>query len=244
MSQTLKKAKTSAGEPCRLVNPILHTIDKHRPNCFNELYPKCRGIIDASEIKVQAPSSLVLNSCSYSCYKSHNTFKGNKVIAPSGEIIHVSLLYVDSISNKELVKKSGLLKLLKPGDQLMADKGFVIPDGLTLVGCSITMLTFLSSKTQFPKDKLLKSTKIHNVRVHIERAIRRVKEFHYFDRVTFHNGRKHYSNLDSSLLDSQLSRPTILSYQSLMSLVKPIIRLYSFMCAKQVLPDHKAQLPD
>ena len=115
--------------------------------------------------------------------QSHNTFKGNIVIARSGEIIHVSLLYEGSISDQELVKKSGLLKLLEPGDELMADKGFVIQDLLTPIGCSVTMPAFLSSKTQFAKDKLLKSKEIHNVRVHVERAIRRVKEFHYFDRV-------------------------------------------------------------
>ena len=161
--------------------PSRAKIDKHMPNCFKELYPKCRGIIDASDIKVQAPSSSVLNSCSYSCYKSHNTFKGNIVIAPSGAIIHVSLLYEGSISDKELVKKSGLLNLLEPGDQLMADKGFVIQDLLTPIGCSVTMPAFLSSKTQSAKDELLKSKEIHNVRVHVERAIRRVKEFHYFD---------------------------------------------------------------
>ena len=62
----------------------------------------------------------------------------------------------------------------------MADKGFLIQDLLTPIGCSVTMPPF-SSKTQFSKDELLKSTEIHNVRVHVERAIRRVKEFHYFD---------------------------------------------------------------
>ena len=65
----------------------------------------------------------------------------------------------------------------------MADKGFVIQDLLTPIGCRVTMPAFLSSKTQFAKNELLKSKEIHNVRVHVERAIRRVKEFHYFDRV-------------------------------------------------------------
>ena len=95
----------------------------------------------------------------------------------------MSLLYKGSILGKELVKKSGLLKLFEPGDELMADKGFVIQDLLAPIGCSVTMPSFLSSKTQFAKDELLKRKEIHNVRVHVERAIRRVKEFHYFDRV-------------------------------------------------------------
>lgn len=163
--------------------PSQSKIQKHMPKCFKKLYPKCRGIIDASEIKVQKPSSMVLNSEMYSSYKSHTTLKGNVVIAPSGEIIHISALFEGSISDKELVRQSGLLPLLEPGDQLMADKGFVIQDLLTPIHCEITVPSFLSSKKQFSKKDLQHSKQIHNLRVHVERAIRRVKEFHYFDHV-------------------------------------------------------------
>ena len=93
--------------------PSRAKIKKHMPT-FKSLYPDCRGIIDASEIKVQAPSSLVLNSEMYSSYKTHTTYKGNVVISPSGEIIHISSLFEGSISDKELVKQSGLLSLLQP----------------------------------------------------------------------------------------------------------------------------------
>lgn len=163
--------------------PSWSKIKKHMPKCFKELYPKCRGIIDASEIKVQAPSSMVLNSELYSSYKSHTTYKGNVVISPSGEIIHVSSLFQGSISDKELVRQSGLLPLLEPGDQLMADKGFTIQDLLSPIGCEVVMPAFLSSKGQFSKKELSTSKQIHNLRVHVERAIRRVKEFHFFDRI-------------------------------------------------------------
>ena len=121
----------------------------------------------------------------YSSYKSHTTFKGNVVISPSGEIIHISSLFEGLISDKELVRQSGLLPLLQPGDQIMADKGFVIQDLLTPLGCSVVMPSFLSNKQQFSKGELQNSKKIHNLQVHVERAItgRRVKEFHFFDRV-------------------------------------------------------------
>lgn len=119
----------------------------------------------------------------HSSYKSHTTYKGNVVISPSGEIIHISSLFEGSISDKELVRQSGLLPLLQPGDQIMADKGFVIQDLLTPLGCSVVMPSFLSSKQQFSKGELQDSKKIHNLRVHVERAIRRVKEFHFFDKV-------------------------------------------------------------
>ena len=105
------------------------------------------------------------------------------VIAPSGEIIHVSALFEGSISDKELVKRSGLFPLLEPGDQLMTDKGFDIKDILEPIGCEITIPAFLSSKGQFSKEELLHNKKIHNVHVHVERAIRRVKEFHFLDNV-------------------------------------------------------------
>ena len=163
--------------------PSRAKIQKHTPDCFKKLYPDCRGIIDASEIRVQAPSSLILNSEMYSSYKSHTTYKGNVVISPSGEIIHISSLFEGSISDKELVRQSGLLPLLQPGDQLMADKGFVIQDLLTPLGCEVIMPSFLSVNKQFSKGDLQHSKKIHNLRVHVERAIRRVKEFHYFDKV-------------------------------------------------------------
>ena len=73
--------------------PSREKIQKHMPECFKHIYPRWRGIIDASEIKTEAPSSLVLNSELYSSYKSHTTVKGNIVISPSGEVIHVSGLF-------------------------------------------------------------------------------------------------------------------------------------------------------
>lgn len=142
-------------------------IQKHMPDCFKKLYPDCRGIIDASEIRVQAPSSLILNSEMYSSYKSHTTYKGNVVISPSGEIIHISSLFEGSISDKELVRQSGLLPLLH-----------ISPHSSIHHSSS-----FLSVNKQFSNGDLQHSRKIHNLRVHVERAIRRVKEFHYFDKV-------------------------------------------------------------
>ena len=42
------------------------TVDKYMPDCFKELYPNTRVIIDCTEIRTQQPSSLVLNSQLYS----------------------------------------------------------------------------------------------------------------------------------------------------------------------------------
>ena len=136
--------------------PSRPKIQKCMPDCFKKTYPSCRGIIDASEIRVQAPSSMILNSEMCSSYKSHTTYKGNVVISPSGEIIiYISSLFEGSISDKELVRQ--YVWALTTGDQLMADKGFVIQDLLTPLGCEVVMPSFLSSKGQFSKNDLQES---------------------------------------------------------------------------------------
>ena len=88
------------------------------PECFKITYPKTRVILDCTEVKVQTPSSKVLNSESYSNYKSHATFKGLVGITPSGSVSFVSVLYTGSISDKEIIKKSGILDLLEKGTRL------------------------------------------------------------------------------------------------------------------------------
>ena len=67
----------------------------------------------------------------------------------------------------------------------MADKGFVIQDLLNPLGCKVILPPVLSNNKQFSKSDLheSKKKKIHNLRVYVERAIRRVKEFHYFHKV-------------------------------------------------------------
>ena len=101
------------------------TIRELMPECFETLYPRTRVIIDCTEIRTQQPSSLVLNSQSFSHYKGTNTFKCLLGIAPHGAITFISSLYTGCMSDVEIAKLSGLLDLLEPGDDVMADKGFL-----------------------------------------------------------------------------------------------------------------------
>ena len=49
-------------------------------------------------------------------------------IAPNGAILFVSDAYEGSISDKEIVRVSGFLDFLNPGDVVMADRGFLIKE--------------------------------------------------------------------------------------------------------------------
>ena len=85
---------------------------------FKELYPHTTAIVDATEIRVNIPSSLSLQSQTYSNYKSTNTFKALIAISPAGHVTFVLSLYTGCISDTQLVERSGFLSLLQKGDEI------------------------------------------------------------------------------------------------------------------------------
>ena len=75
----------------------------------------------------------MLNSELFSTYKNHTTLKGLVGISPSGAITFISQLHRGSMSDREIVERSGILDLpFTEGDSVMADKGFTISDILPL----------------------------------------------------------------------------------------------------------------
>ena len=100
------------------------------PYIFREKYPTTYAIFDASEIFIETPSDLRMQSSTWSQYKHHNTFKFLIARIPNGAICFVSPIYVGSISDVELTRCSGLLDELKDklGIAIMADKEFTIKD--------------------------------------------------------------------------------------------------------------------
>ncbi|XP_062578055.1 uncharacterized protein LOC134239942 [Saccostrea cucullata] len=156
--------------------PEKERIQEHMPNDFQIQYPHTRVILDCTEIFTEKPSSLALASKTFSSYKSHNTWKGLVGIAPHGAVTFISSLYSGCISDLEITKYSGILDLLEPGDQIMADKGFVL-DKLLKDGVTIATPHFLCSDGQFSTTQIQENQKIASLRIHVERHIKRVKEY-------------------------------------------------------------------
>ena len=164
--------------------PSRAQVDTHMPDCFKTLYCHTRVILDCTELKCQTPSALYVNSQMYSHYKSHTTFKGLIGITPSGAVSFVSQLYSGSISDVDITRQSGIVKLLEHGDDVMADKGFTISHLLEKQGATLNIPPFLTDKrSQFTKQEVASTQNIARVRIHVERAIRRIKEYHLFDSV-------------------------------------------------------------
>ena len=96
------------------------------PKQFKEIYPYTRVIIDCTELFIETPSSLNIQSSTWSSYKHHHTFKGLIGISLTGACIFVSNLYTGGISDQQLTRCCGLLDLIESGDSVMA-KGLTYP---------------------------------------------------------------------------------------------------------------------
>ena len=149
------------------------------PHSFREKYPSTYAIIDGSEVFIETPSDLHLQSSTWSQYKHHNTAKFLVACTPNGAISYVSPLYVGSISDIELTRISGYLTTLqdKPGISIMADRGFTIKDMLQDLGVDLNIPPFMEGRSQLPASELKSGRTIASLRVHVERAIGRIKNY-------------------------------------------------------------------
>ena len=149
------------------------------PESFKLLFPKTRVVIDCTEIAVQAPSSLVLRSELYSSYKGRTTFKC-LVGVTAVSFYQAACMLVQYWTNTSR-KFQAYYLFWECGDVVMADKGFLIEDLLLDEQCSLVLPTFLAQKGQFSESEARHNKLVSNLRVHVERANRRFKEFHLFD---------------------------------------------------------------
>ena len=159
--------------------PTRDQVNFYMPDCFKRAYPSTRCIIDCTELFCQRPSSLATQSSLYSHYKSHVTYKGLVGISPAGSITFISQLFDGSISDKEIVCRSGLLEqtLWDKGDSVMADRGFTIEEELNELNVKLNIPCFLSGRDQFTVAEVKESQAIASVRIHVERAIQRIKRY-------------------------------------------------------------------
>ena len=67
-------------------------------------------------------------------------------------------------------------------DSIMADKGFTIQDLLPL-GVTLNLLPFLGASAQMAAEDVVATQEIASLRIHVERAINKIKNFHIWDRV-------------------------------------------------------------
>ncbi|KAL2103189.1 hypothetical protein ACEWY4_000057 [Coilia grayii] len=159
--------------------PWLHrdTIRATMPQCFKEHYPSTTCIIDCSETSLQKAHNLDSRGESYSHYYGQNTIKYLVAIAPCGLIMFISEGFGGRCSDKFITVESGFLENLRPGDEVMADRGFIISDLLRERKVNLVMPAFTKRGLPLSEEDTTNTRRIANVRVHVERVIRRLKNY-------------------------------------------------------------------
>ncbi|XP_046334581.2 uncharacterized protein LOC125371557 [Haliotis rufescens] len=178
-------------------------VDRHMPQDFRLTYPSTRVILDCTEIRLQIPSALVVNSMFYSHYKSNCTLKGLIGIAPHGAVTFVSCLFTGVMSDVEITKLSGILDLVEPGDSVMADKGFTIASILSEKGVGLNIPPFLHNCGQFTAEEVAETQKMANTGTLIRQVARRNFRPGSVANVTNVN-MSHYSGLTVEKLKTEL----------------------------------------
>ena len=136
---------------------------------------KCHVIIDCAEVFIEQPKSLTNQAATWSDYKHHNTMKFLVGITPSGFISFLSDCYGGRASDKFITADSGLYDLLERDDEVMADRGFQIREELMLRFCSLSVPPGARAKSQMTMSECRKTKDVANLRIHVERAINRIK---------------------------------------------------------------------
>jgi uncharacterized membrane protein YgcG len=178
---------------------------------------RVRIVLDCTNINLETHSDPDVQCTSYSKYYAGNCAKILIGTHPSGAIIFCSLAYPGRVSDNDITIATLLDNdLLDAEDDVMADKGFTIHDVLflKLIGhimppkksFGIDMFSALQAET---------GSKIANKRIHVERAMKRIKAFSYLKRtipVTQFDILSHIvfvvamlSNYQCPLKDSELS---------------------------------------
>lgn len=163
------------------LGPIIHwpdrdTIKQMLPRSLRG-YPNLCCTIDCSEIFIERPRDLETQALTWSDYKKHNTIKFLVGIAPNGMISFLSKLWGGRASDQHITRQSGFLNKLEPGDLIMADRGFPLREDLLMKGATLTIPPPSSGIEQMTQENVRATKRIANARIHVERAIGRMKNF-------------------------------------------------------------------
>ncbi|XP_075542618.1 uncharacterized protein LOC142576388 [Dermacentor variabilis] len=152
-------------------------------------------ILDCTEVFLQRPKKLMARAQTFSSYKAHNTVKFLVAIAPNGFIMFVSKAYGGRASDKFITNSSGISDYLVHGDVVMADRGFALTDEMQLQGVRLNTPAFTKGKPQLSDKEVTSTRRIASVRIHVERAINRIKTYRIFKQALPIRSKKSISNM-------------------------------------------------
>lgn len=158
--------------------PNRSDIQKFMPVAFLHKYSNIESIIDCFEIQIQKPHNPIWQSVTYSSYKSCNTIKYLISCTPCGQINFISKGFPGRASDQKIVNKSGYLEHIKEGCGVLADRGFKnIAGDVSRKGGLLIRPPSVSQDDTLTKEEAMLAKEIAAVRIHVERLIRRIREY-------------------------------------------------------------------
>jgi hypothetical protein len=114
-------------------------------------------------------------------YKKANTIKYYVVITLNGLFSFCSAGYSGRATDKMIVSHCGFLDLLKQGMVIMFDGGLKkkVQSMVLEKGCEVVRPPSVSEGKQLSKEQVVNGRKIAGVRIHVEQAIRRIRELKF-----------------------------------------------------------------
>ncbi|KAE8742479.1 hypothetical protein FOCC_FOCC011974 [Frankliniella occidentalis] len=140
--------------------PSKEEILNNIPKCFRK-YTHTRVVLDSAEVPVEKPKCLRERILTYSHYKGRYTHKFLVGVSPGGMITFLN----------------PVLDLCEYGDGLMVDKGFRIDDECLVRNLRLIRPPFIKKKQPLSKAEALQCVDIAAARVHVERAIKQLRDF-------------------------------------------------------------------
>lgn len=113
---------------------------------FDSFGANVATVMDCFEIKIERPSSYEARSETWSQYKQSNTAKFLIGIAPQGVVTFISEGWGGRCSDKHITEHCGILDNLRPGDVVLADRGFNISESVGFYCARLHVPAFTKGK--------------------------------------------------------------------------------------------------
>ncbi|KAH9628608.1 hypothetical protein HF086_010342 [Spodoptera exigua] len=150
---------------------------ENKPTIHNHYNVSC--IIDCLEIDIQKPSKALYQALTWSDYKKGNTVKYLISCTPNGLVNYVSQGFGGRTSDVTIVENCSFLNGLQPGTIILADRGFKhLEPLLQAKGMKLLRPPSVRAGAKLTKSEVKQTKIIASLRIHIERVIRRLREFH------------------------------------------------------------------
>ncbi|KAK9870466.1 hypothetical protein WA026_008025 [Henosepilachna vigintioctopunctata] len=149
------------------------------PIAFRQNYYNVSCILDCLEIDIKKPSKALHQALTWSDYKKENTVKYLVSCTPNGLINFVSSGFGGRASDIIVLENCKFLETLEPGTVVLADRGLKhVEQMLAEEGIKLLRPPSVTTGSKLSKD-VVRQTKVRaSLRIHVERVIRRIREFH------------------------------------------------------------------